>query len=128
MRLRHQFGRFVAVGLVVVAFDFAVFVLLLALQVPRAWANVAGMTGGFLVGLAGHHRFTFQTGEPLGWPVALRYALGFLVNLALGVVTLELLVRFGLSELLSKLLTMGVIVASNFVWSRYFVFRQRSSR
>lgn len=122
---RSQFGRFLLVGMVVAAIDFATFLLLVWLQVSPILANVVAMAAGFGAGLFGHHHFTFSTPETLAWPVAVRYALGFGFNLLLGTATLELLMRFGASALVAKLFAMGVVVVSNFVLSRQFVFRRR---
>lgn len=122
---RTQFGRFLLVGMVVAAIDFATFLLLLWLQLSPVVANAIGMAAGFCAGLFGHHYFTFSTDRTLAWPVAMRYAVGFGFNLLLGSVTLELLMRFGASALVAKLFAMGVVVVSNFLLSRQFVFRRR---
>ncbi len=118
-------SRFLVVGMIVAAIDLAVFMILIWLQVSPVFANVIAMTAGFCAGLFGHHYFTFATMRALAWPVAVRYAIGFGFNLLLGGVMLEVLMRFGTGALIAKLVTMGVVVVSNFVLSRQFVFRRR---
>ena len=124
-RLASQMSRFLVVGMIVAAIDLAVFMILVWLRMSPVFANVIAMTAGFCAGLFGHHYFTFATKRTLAWPVAVRYAVGFGFNLLLGGVMLEVLMRFGTGALVAKLAAMGVVVVSNFVLSRQFVFRHR---
>lgn len=123
--LPSQMGRFLVVGMVVAAIDLAVFMILVWLRISPVFANAAAMTAGFCAGLFGHHYFTFATKQALAWPVAVRYAVGFGFNLLLGGVTLEVLMRLGANAFVAKLVAMAVVVISNFVLSRQFVFRRR---
>ena len=123
--LHTQMSRFLVVGLIVAAIDLTVFLLLVQIEVPTVYANAIAMTAGFCIGLVGHHRFTFPGTETLALPVAVRYALTFGTNLLLGGFTLEITMQWGANALFAKLLAMSVVVASNFVLSRQFVFRDR---
>ena len=123
--LHMQLSRFLVVGLIVAAIDLAIFLLLVRSEMPAIYANAIAMTTGFFAGLVGHHYFTFSSNRMLTWPVAVRYALSFGFNLLLGGFTLEILMRCGANTLFAKLMAMGVVVASNFVLSRQFVFRSR---
>ena len=120
---KAELKRFTAVGVAAAILDFSVFWVLIAIQVPRLAANVGGMFAGFVVGLLGHHRFTFQMKTALNWAIAVRYALGFAFNLLVGGLTLELFVAVGIEQMISKVLSMAVVVASNFLISRTFVFK-----
>jgi len=117
--------RFTVVGVAAAILDFCVFWILVSIQVPRLVANAGGMFAGFLVGLLGHHRFTFQMQTALNWTTAVKYALGFAFNLVLGGLTLELFVAAGIEQMVSKVISMAVVVASNFLISRLFVFKNR---
>lgn len=60
MGIKRQGISFLVVGCGLIVVDWAVFVLLSALGVPAAWANVAGRVAGALVGFAANGGITFR--------------------------------------------------------------------
>lgn len=121
-RLHRQFGRFLLTGGLVAASDFLCYLGLMSWGVSSLLANALGMTLGFLVGLYGHHVFSFRVQRRLGRRTLRRYGLTFAFNLALAAATLEVLLALELSPTIAKLLVMAEVVASNFLISRHFVF------
>lgn len=122
--LERPVVRFLIVGGGVAALDFATFLVLVQANVTAGWANIAGMTLGFIAGLWGHHAFTFRVPEPLHWRTVLRYALSFGFNLVLGSLALKVLLLAAVPAALAKFITIALVAASNFVVSRYFVFQR----
>ncbi len=121
-RTAAQLLRFVAAGLLIAAADAALFMLLWQHGVPRGPANAAAMAAGFALGLLLHRRFTFRVERAIDWTMVRNYALAFAFNLALGTAALIAAMTLGLPALAAKLLSMAIVVASNFVLSRRFVF------
>jgi putative flippase GtrA len=122
--LQRPVVRFLVVGGGVAALDFATFLVLVQADVSTGWANIAGMTLGFFAGLWGHHAVTFRVPEPLHWRTVLRYALSFGFNLALGSLALKALLVAAVPAAVAKFITIALVAASNFLVSRYFVFRR----
>lgn len=122
--LERPVVRFLMVGGGVAALDFATFLVLIQVKVSAGWANIAGMTLGFFAGLWGHHALTFRVAEPLHWRTVLRYALLFGFNLVLGSLALKVLLSAAVPAAGAKFIAITLVAASNFVVSRYFVFRQ----
>lgn len=122
--LNRPLIRFLMVGGAVAALDFATFLVLIQVNVSAGRANIAGMTLGFFVGLWGHHAVTFQVQEPLHWRTGLRYALSFGFNLVLGSLALKALLLAAAPPAGAKFITIALVAASNFVVSRYFIFRR----
>jgi len=122
--LNRPIVRFLLVGGSVAALDFACFIALMAWGVSSFWANIAGMSIGFLAGLWAHHAITFRMQDSLSWQVAVRYGLSFGFNLILGTLALQLLLWLSVPSALAKFITIAIVAASNFVVSKLFVFRQ----
>ena len=121
-RIYVQFGRFFIVGLAVAIIDFGVFFWALELHLPRRVANFIGMTCGFIAGFFGHQYFTFKIQNRPTWGVFCRYGITFICNLFVGIISLEILIYLEIGVTLSKLIAMSIVVASNFIISRYYVF------
>ncbi|MBN9426065.1 MAG: GtrA family protein [Burkholderiales bacterium] len=127
-RTSAQLLRFVVAGLLVAGVDAALFMLLWRLGVPRGVANVAAMSAGFALGLLLHRRFTFRIERAIDWTMLRNYALVFAFNLLLGTASLIAAMSIGAPALAAKLLSMAIVVLSNFVLSRRFVFTSSVAR
>lgn len=127
-RTSAQLLRFVAAGLLVAGADAALFMLLWRHGVPRGPANVAAMAAGFALGLVLHRRFTFRVKRAIDWTMLRNYALVFSFNLLLGTASLIAAMNIGLPALVAKLVSMAIVVLSNFALSRRFVFTSTVAR
>ncbi|WP_269531315.1 GtrA family protein [Chitinimonas sp. BJYL2] len=115
--------RFGVVGGGVFALDTGLFLIVYHLTSHAALSNLVSMLAGFLMGLFAHHRITFKQQQPLRLATALRYGGGFAFNLLLGTVLLSVSLAAGMMPLWAKLLATAAVVISNYLISRYFVFR-----
>ena len=122
-----QLLRYGLVGLIVLAADFAAYVLALW-TMPGAVvpANVAGKLTGAATGFVLHRSITFRgekrhgTGRQLASYIAL-----LLFNMALSSTLLWLLVnRLGGDPYLSKIAVDVIVIGTAFVGSRLLVWRQ----
>ena len=121
-QLWPQLSRFLVTGLTLASVDFAVFAALLAWGVACEWANVAGLSLGFALGLVLHHQFTFRTDEALGLHHARKYLLVFLLSLGLGSGVLSGVLALSAMPLVAKGSAMMTVAVSNFLLGRRFVF------
>lgn len=127
MALIRQGAGFIVVGGLQLLLDWLVFVLLSAVGVPIAAANVLARANAALVGFWLNGRYTFaQGGQPrLGGRRLLRFVLTW------GVLTLisTLLIRFVSLHVslhlvwLAKPLVEAVLAALSFLIARYWIYR-----
>lgn len=124
--LLAQAMRYGAVGLVVLAADFAIYSIILMLA--PGWflpANIAGKLTGAALGFVLHRRVTFrwQHRDSAGRQLLSYFALlGF--NLLLSSALLWLAIeRFGANAYFAKLAVDIVIVGTAFLLSRFWVYR-----
>lgn len=122
-----QATRYVAVGLVVLAVDFAVYWAIL-LTAPERFlaANLAGKAVGAALGFLLHRTVTFRW-EQRDPPA--RQLLSYLAILAFNLMLSSLLLwlaidRFGANAYFAKLAVDIVIVGSAFLLSRLWVYRR----
>lgn len=116
--------RFVLSGTLVAAIDLCSYGLLYAAGAEIYWANVIGMTNGFLAGYFLHKTFTFSNDSPHSLAMFCRYILAFLVNLVIGHSALMTLLRWFDDPYLIKIITMIIVFFSNYLISRYWVFNK----
>ena len=118
--------RYGAVGLVVLAADFATFAALVGIM-PTAYlfANLAGKIVGAATGFVLHKYFTFswsqkhQSGKQL-----ISYTGLMVFNLAQSTLLLWLLVaQLGCDKLIAKIMVDLVVIATSFVVSRFWIYR-----
>jgi len=119
-----QLLRFLLAGLIVVAIDAACYSLLVLNAVNLFVANIVGMSAGFLSGFFLHKTFTFQLGPRFEASMFLLYFLTFLVNVAIAHWSLQALYSLLGEPFLAKFITMGIVFISNFLISKYVVFRR----
>jgi putative flippase GtrA len=124
--LKGQIGRFGAVGIFVVALDYAVFASLLwGMPGSHLLANVAGKVAGAISGFILHKNITFagQQRDSAGRQ-ALSYTLLFAFNLSMSTGLLWLLVDyFHLNAYWSRLFVDVLVIISSFTGSRLWVYR-----
>lgn len=127
MSLTRQGVRFLAVGCGLIVVDWLVFVILSALGLPAAWANVAGRVAGALVGFWANGSITFGTpGAPrFGRRRFARYVvvwalLTLLSTLLVASLAAHLSLEF--AWLAKPVVEAGLAVVSFFV-SRHWVYR-----
>lgn len=123
----HQMVRYGAVGGAVYLSDWSAFTATLW-AMPEAYlmANVIGKAAGAMVGFVLHRHFTFswQHKDKAGRQ-ALSYLLLFAANLAMSSLLMWLLVdTAGANAFVAKLFVDALIIASSFVASRLWVYRQ----
>jgi len=117
----HQPLAFLAIGLTSAAIDGGVFLILNSLGIPPAPASAVSFVSAFAVNYRGNRDLVFDAGRV---PGALpRYAVLVVVNLGLSSAGVWLLVGGGLAPWASKLTTMVMVAAINFVALRRWVFR-----
>ncbi len=127
MPFLRQGSQYLAVGLVQLALDWAVFVAITALGVAAAPANLAGRTSGAMLGFWLNGRYTFAgTGCRLGWRQFGRF---WLLWLAMTVVSTMLMTaveaELGLRQAwLAKPVVEGLLAMANFVLLPRLVYRR----
>lgn len=117
-----QFSRYVVVGGISAAVDVAALWALLQLAVPRALAVAIAMAAGMVVNYALHHRFTFRSSRAVGARSVALYLAAVAGNYLLTLALIEIGVRFGLGVIAAKILSLPVIAATGFLFTRRFVF------
>ncbi len=114
--------RFVAVGLLSLAVDFGVYVVLYRLTpVGVSVAAALGYTAAFVVNFGLNRSWVFGSMAAVRAQVP-RYLLLVLLNLAATVVAVTWLVRHGAEYRLAKLGVAAVLAAVNFQAMRHWVF------
>lgn len=127
MTLLRQGGRYVAVGVLQLLLDWAVFVALTWLGVPVVPGNIAGRVSGALLGFWLNGRVTFaQDGQArLGWRRFLRFAVVWSMLTAASTLLIGWVdAQLGLQHAwLAKPLVEGALaVVAFFLW-RHVVYR-----
>lgn len=125
--LLKQGPRYIVAGIVQLLLDWLAFVLLTALGVAAAPANLAGRVSGALLGFWLNGRWTFaQDGRPkLGWQRLLRFILVWLaLTLASTWLVAAIATSVGLKQawLAKPLVEGGLALIAFFLW-RHLVYR-----
>jgi putative flippase GtrA len=123
--LKH-FATYISVGLVALAVDVSVF------AITRRWgldlwvANPVARFAGAVTAYTLHHRWTFKQTTDLSswWASAWRYVLLWVTATTLGTLGVQWLTRWGLQEILAKILVEGSLPIFNFLIARAWVFRK----
>jgi putative flippase GtrA len=125
-KLPAQIARYAVVGLLVLALDYAVFALLLWwLPDQHLAANIAGKITGAAAGFVLHKYVTFagQQADGTGQQ-ALSYLMLLGFNLLLSSGLLWLLVDIvALNPYWSRLCVDGIVIASSFLGSKFWVYK-----
>ena len=127
MLLLRQGGQYLAIGLLQLLLDWAVFVVATALGMPTAPANLAGRTSGAMLGfwLNGRYTFAGEEGSRLGWRRFGRFWLLWLAMTALSTLLMATVeARLGLRwAWLAKPVVEGGPAMANFFLMRRLVYR-----
>lgn len=115
--------RFLISGGIVFCADISVFGLLVYLDYGTALANAFGMLTGFLLGYVLHAKFSFRVKTMRSLNQQLRYLITFLFNLGVASVLISTLAETLSNPWIAKLIAIAVVVLSNYLISRYFVFQ-----
>ncbi|QIO89601.1 membrane protein [Stenotrophomonas rhizophila] len=125
--LIRQGSSYLAIGLLQLALDWALFVGATALGVPAVPGNLIGRVGGMLLGfwLNGRYTFAEQGRQRLGWRRFARFLAVWLLLTAISTVLVALVAtHLGLHNAwLAKPLVEAALAAVSFVLLRHVVYR-----
>lgn len=117
-----RFARFVAVGGVATAIQYAILIILVrGFRLAPTPASSIGFVLSAAVNYLLNYRFTFQSSRPHG-PAAVKFALlagaGLLINAGI----MHLMIGAGLHYLLAQLCATGVVLFWNFIGNTLWTF------
>jgi putative flippase GtrA len=130
-KLNSEFGRFMVVGLTTVGIDFAVYSLLLLLDMPTAHAKVLGFLGGSIFAYVANRFWTFDAGAGKAARIPLflaLYASTLGINVAANETVLALLGVSRLSVGVAFVIATGLSATLNFLGMKFVVFHPNLSR
>ncbi|HYW76271.1 MAG TPA: GtrA family protein [Gammaproteobacteria bacterium] len=117
----RQFGIFAGVGLASACIDVAVMQALIWVAVPYTVAATAGFIVGLGINYTGHAHITFKaTSSVVGM---IKFGAVVFMNY---IVTMAFVIGFQHlvgKALLGKVISLPVIAANGFLWSKYWVFK-----
>lgn len=122
--IRRQFARFVVIGLLSTAVNYAVFAALYrATGTGYLLSSGVGFVAGVVVGFAFNRRWTFEAeGAPASYLPA--YFGVYAASLVLGLAFLKAGVALaGIRPEVANLLTIGLTTCTNFAGTKLLVFR-----
>ena len=123
----HQFTRFVGVGIIAAIIHYST---LIALTESGATDPVTGSAIGYIIsGIANYflsHRFTFRSSEKHRIS-SVKFTIVALLGLALNTTFMYIFVyMINIDYLVSQVLTMGLVLLSNFHFNRSWTFQSSS--
>jgi putative flippase GtrA len=121
--LDAEFVRFCIVGGIATAMNYGFFLLLYLLGTNYLAASAAGYIIGVLGGFVLNRRFTFRSRSVRYGREMASYFGVYTVSLFLGLGLLRLLVGAGVNVLIANVATIGLTTTTNYVGSRFLVFR-----
>ena len=126
---KKQFLLYCVIGASGVLLDFSIYLLLVqtkAIHLNYQAANAAGYASGTLLSFALNSRFNFRVTDKIALRLASFFSialLGWLVSAAL----LQLLIgHYGLGKVISKLITLFIVVLLQYNLNRRISFRKAS--
>ncbi len=126
MNNRHlrQFVKFVLVGVLTTAINFAIYAMLLFFHVNYIAAAIVAFIVATLNSYTWNRIWTFRAGAHRNrWLV--RFTLVQLIGLSVNLAVLALLVEFtGMNKLIAQLVANVFVVGSNFVGNKFWTFRE----
>lgn len=129
--LKKKFLRFLIVSCIATVFNFSVFYALHKfLHVDYRIASGTGFMSGVILGYYLNSRWTFKDSDATNPKrVIIKYYAVYLFSLAVNVLMMELLVaHFNIYPSLSNIITIGVTFISNYIGTRFWVFRKTTSK
>lgn len=113
-------GRYAAIGITGVTLDTLLFVLLTRAGVPPVPATVLSTTAGILNNYVLNAKLNFHT--PLNLVHGRRFLTVGLVGLVVAAASLQALIALGVDEVVAKLVSIPVVVVSQFVANKRWSF------
>lgn len=123
-RTLWQLLRYLGVGLVVMAADYAGFLLCLLLGLTAVLANAVGKVAATIVGCVLHRSYTFAGPQHLSIRQQLvSYILLSVANLILSSILIHGFVhKLGLAALVAKVLTDIVVIVISYLVSKFLIY------
>jgi len=125
--LRHElfkvFIKFCIVGGIATVFNYALFFFLFQNGLHYLVASGSGYILGVFIGFLLNKYFTFQSKSTKYHVELSKYFLVYAISLILGLGLLKMLVFIGIPVLIANVFTIGLTTITNFLGSRFFVFR-----
>lgn len=128
--IQKKFFRFVIVSGIATVFNFSVFYILHKfLDVDYRIASGTGFMSGVILGYYLNSRWTFKDSDAVNPKrVIIKYYAVYLISLGVNVLMMEILVaHFNIYPSLSNIITIGVTFVSNYIGTRFWVFRKSKS-
>ena len=118
---RGTLGRYALIGVSGITLDFVLFVVLTRVGVDPVPATVVSTLAGIVNNYVLNATTNFGTGVSLtsGW----RFIAVGLLGLLIATVSLDLLIRAGLSPLVAKVVSVPCVVAGQFLANKHWSFR-----
>lgn len=119
-----QLVRYGVCGLCGVAIDLLVYFQLLALGIGYQAANLSGYAAGTAASFLLNRHFTFRVYDNTARRFGMFFAVATVGYLASAAMLWVLVERAGLGEGVSKILTLGLVLAIQFTANRHITFRE----
>lgn len=119
-----QLARYLLCGLCGVALDLTVYFALLAIGVGYQVSNLYGYAAGTAASFFLNRHFTFRVHDNTVRRFGTFFAVAMVGYLASAAVLWILVEQAGQSEGISKILTLGAVLAIQFTANRYITFRE----
>jgi len=121
--LRHQFARYVAVGLLNTGFSYLVYALALWSGLVFFAANLIALLSGIIFSFAMQGRFVFDNLSRSLFP---RYVVLWLAIYLVNITIIKLTMTFGFNAYTAGAIALGPIVALSYVLQKRLVFGTRN--
>lgn len=127
--MNNTFSRFIIIGGVATAINYAVFYTLYALQLLHyAPASATGYCSGLIVGYFFNKAWTFEIKHHSLGGVT-KYLTTYIISLLLGLGCLTLLVDIiGIPAWLANILVIGLTTVTNFCGLKFWAFKESTCR
>lgn len=120
---RHQFLRFLVVGVLNTAISYLIYAALLAIGLNFAYANLGAVLLGIVISFKNHARLVFRQNDNR---LIVRYACFWLLIYGANIAIIAWLKSLGFNSYSAGAVALAPIVVLSFVLQKFFVFRDRS--
>lgn len=129
MLLQHEglvhFIRFLIVGGISTAMNYAVFFILLGLSMQYQWASACGFMAGVIVGFPLNKAWTYRASSTMTTSVFYSYIAVYLASLIINVAAITMLVDLmHIEPRIANLVTIIITTVANFLGTKFWVFRK----
>ncbi|NVN06301.1 GtrA family protein [Asaia spathodeae] len=120
-----HFIRFLIVGGISTAVNYAVFYILLGLGLQYQWASACGFVAGVLVGFPLNKAWTYGDSSRMTAAVLYSYIAVYLTSLIINIAAITMLVDFARIEpRIANFVTIIITTMTNFLGTKFWVFRK----